>query len=345
MSEDSLKEKNMTEGAKKIGILITNLGSPEDTGYFSVRRYLREFLSDPRVIENNSLLWKIIFYSFVLTLRPFKTQKSYKKIWHHHHDSPLRLFTRWQAQALQKRFQTSEKVIVSWGMRYGKPALNEAIKSLCKQNCHYILHMPLYPQYSSPTTATANDYFFKTLMKFRWQPAIRTLPSFPDHPLFIQGVKHMIEKKQREHNNKFERIIVSFHGLPISYIEKGDPYYSECKKTVEALRKAMSLNEETMPITFQSRFGPTQWLKPATIDVVKKLAQQNIKHIAIVMPAFFTDCLETLEEIGEQVQEAFIEAGGKSLTPIPCLNASPEGIDVLESLARRELAGWLEQSN
>lgn len=328
---------------ERTGIALVNLGTPDDTSYGAVRRYLSEFLSDRRVIEASPLFWQPILQGVVLSTRPAASGKAYRRIWNRTHDeSPLRTITRQQAEALAERMAPSG-VAVAWGMRYGSPSLEDAIRSLLQQGCSRILCMPLYPQYSATTTATANDHAFRTLMRLRNQPALRTLPPFPDDPAFIAALADSVRAAQAQAEQPFQKIVASFHGLPQAYVQKGDHYPADCQRTVQALREALGMDETSLALTYQSRFGPAKWLEPYTAPFIEALPAQGITRIAVITPGFMADCLETLDEIGNEVREGFEHAGGESFTLIPCLNNSPGGIDLLETLARRELAGWLPE--
>ena len=324
-----------------IGIILSALGTPDKPTYHAVRRYLSEFLSDRRTIETHPLIWQPLLQGVILLTHPITSSKAYRRIWNNtKNESPLRLITRKQAEYLTERMAPSG-VNVTFGMRYGTPSLKEAIYSLIRQGCQRILCMPLYPQYSATSTATTNDQIFRILMQLRHQPAIRTLPSFADHPHFITALAYNIRTAQAKADYPFERIIASFHGLPQTYVDKGDPYPNECLRTVQALRSALDIDEIVMPITYQSRFGRHAWLTPYTAPFIQALPAQGIKHIAVITPGFMADCLETLDEIGHEIHHLFLKAGGKSFTLIPCLNASTTSIDLLETLARNELAGWI----
>ncbi len=327
--------------AGRVGVLLINLGTPEDSNASGVRTYLNEFLSDRRVIEAPPLVWKPILLGAILPFRPKKTAAAYSRIWNREHDeSPLRVWTRLQAQKLAERFDSSE-VMVTWGMRYGTPSLAQAVSDLLKAGCTRILAMPLYPQYCAATTATANDQLFRYLMKLRRQPAVRTLPSFPDDPAYIGALEAVIRRTYASCEQAPQMLVTSFHGMPLTSIAKGDSYAAECQRTTEALRQALGMSAEDMPLTYQSRFGPAKWLSPATADFVSGLPEKGITRIAVVMPGFVSDCIETLDEIGNELREDFVKAGGKELTLVPCLNDAPEAIDMLETLTRRELSGWL----
>lgn len=306
-----------------------------------MRRYLAEFLSDRRIIEASPLIWKPILYGPVLTFRPRKSGEAYHRIWHHDRDeSPLRTYTREQAQQLGARL-AADDVPVAWGMRYGTPSIRQGVHELVQQGCDRILLAPLYPQYSATTTATANDQAFRVLMRMRNQPAIRTLPAFADHPAYIAALGRSIAARLGTLDFTPQMIVASFHGLPKVYVDKGDTYAAECARTITALRRAMGYDAQMMPLTFQSRFGPAKWLEPYTAPFIESLPARGIERIAVITPGFISDCIETLDEIGNEAGDAFIKAGGKELALIPCLNDSPDAIDLLEILVREQLQGWL----
>lgn len=322
----------------KTGVLLVNLGTPEETGYWSVRRYLKEFLSDRRVIEASPLIWQPILQGAVLSLRPFKSGAAYARIWDKTANaSPLRVFTQAQAEGLQRRLGD---VPVAWGMRYGTPSVARAVRDLTDQGCDRIVSLPLYPQYSATTTATANDQLFRALMELRRQPAVHTVPSFPDEPLYIDALAHGVTEALGALDFKPQRLIASFHGLPQQYVDAGDYYPADCERTAVALRSKLGLRDEQLAVTYQSRFGPTEWIKPYTAPYVEALPKAGITRIAVLMPGFMTDCIETLDEIAIELRDAFLHAGGESFAVVPCLNASGPAIDLLEGLARRALRGW-----
>lgn len=324
----------------RTGILLLNLGTPDDTSYLAVRRYLSEFLSDRRVIESSPLIWQPILQGIILTKRPFVSGANYARIWDRDENaSPLRVYTQRQAEKLRLRLK-ADGVPVEWGMRYGRPSVAQAVESLMDQGCDRIVSIPLYPQYSSATTATANDQLFRALMKLRKQPAVLTVPSFPDHPAFVRALETSVLKTLESLSFKPQRIVASFHGLPKVCIEKGDSYQDECVRTIAALRQALGLSEEQMPLTFQSRFGPLEWIQPYTAPYVSALPKQGITKIAVIMPGFMADCIETLDEIGNELREEFMEAGGEEFALVPCLNDSDESIDLLEALSRTALRGF-----
>jgi len=325
----------------RIGVLLINLGTPDATDPVSIRRYLKEFLSDRRVIEIPRLIWWPILNGIILRTRPKKSGEAYAKIWNRERDeSPLRTITRDQAADLAKRLE-ADGVLVDWAMRYGQPAIGERIAALQKAGADRILLAPLYPQYSASTTATANDKAFEALKKMRWQPAIRTLPPYHDDPAYIDALALSIEASLTVMGFEPEVVLVSFHGLPRSYLDKGDPYYCHCRKTVRLLRGRLGWSEERMPIAFQSRFGRAEWLQPYTDETIVALARKGVRNLATVSPGFSADCIETLEEMGMQNRDLFLENGGQNYALIPCLNDSRQGMDLIETLVRRELGGWL----
>ncbi|WP_337180881.1 ferrochelatase [Shinella sp.] len=326
----------------KVGVLLVNLGTPDGTDYTSMRRYLREFLTDKRVIEWPKIAWYPILFGIVLNTRPGKVGKAYETIWNkERNESYLRTYTRSQAELMAEALRDHAGVIVDWAMRYGQPSIASRMENLQKQGCERILVFPLYPQYAAATTATVNDKAFETLLKMRWQPALRTVPPYHDDPAYIDALAVSIEKHLATLDWEPERVLASFHGIPKSYFEKGDPYYCQCQKTARLLRERLGWSAEKLVLTFQSRFGPEEWLQPYTDKTVEKLAQEGVKRIAVFNPGFVSDCLETLEEIAEQAAESFLHNGGEKFSHIPCLNDSPEGMAVLETVVRRELSGWV----
>lgn len=328
-------------GKGRVGILLVNLGTPEDTNYSAIRRYLSEFLSDQRVIEANPAIWQPILQGIVLTVRPGRSGKAYSRIWNtDQQESPLKTFSRAQAEQLAGRFRKDD-VLVVWGMRYGSPSIASAVTELMQAGCDRILSMPLYPQYSATTTATANDQLFRFLMKMRRQPALRTLPPFAEDPAYIGALAASLKEALLGLPQQPQMVVTSFHGLPKDYIRKGDPYLQECESTVAALRQHLGKTAEEMPLTFQSRFGPAKWLEPYTAPFVAGLPEKGIRRVAIMTPGFMTDCIETLDELGNELRDEFMTAGGEELTLVPCLNASSYAIDLLEALARTELMGWI----
>ncbi|AJY44563.1 ferrochelatase [Martelella endophytica] len=326
----------------KVGVLLVNLGTPDGTDKKSMRRYLEEFLTDKRVIEWPRALWYPILYGIVLARRPAKVGKAYESIWNRDLDeSYLRTYTRNQAVNLAATFAGNPNIVVDWAMRYGNPSIPDKIAELKAEGCDRIVLYPLYPQYAASTTATVNDKAFQALLKMRWQPALRTVPPYHDDPVYIDALARSVEAHLAKLDWEPEMLITSFHGIPVSYFKKGDPYHCQCRKTGRLLRERLGLSEDKFMVTFQSRFGPEEWLQPYTDKTVEMLAQKGVKRIAVMNPGFVSDCLETLEEIGEQAHESFIENGGEHFTHIPCLNDSEDGMRVIEHVVSRELKGWI----
>ncbi len=326
----------------RVGVLLVNLGTPDTADARGVRVYLREFLSDPRVIENQGLIWQLILNGIVLVIRPSRKAKDYLKIWNtERNESPLKTITRAQAEKLAASIADQKHVIVDWGMRYGNPSLKSRIDALMAQGCDRILVMPLYPQYSASTSATVVDKVAAALKDMRAQPTVRFTPPYYDEPDYIDALAVSIERHLATLPFKPERIIASFHGMPQSYIDKGDPYQAQCVATIEALRVRMGLDDKGLMLTFQSRFGYQEWLQPYTAQTVEQLAKDGVRRIAVVTPGFSADCIETLEEIALENAEIFRHAGGQDFSAIPCLNDSDEGMDVIRQLVLRELQGWI----
>jgi len=326
----------------KIGVLLINLGTPDGTDYWSMRRYLAEFLSDRRVIEWSRLYWFPILYGIVLQRRPQRVGKAYAEIWNKDLDeSYLRTYTRNQADLLGKRLTAlAPNIVVDWAMRYGNPSIPERLTALKDAGCERILWFPLYPQYAAATTATVNDKAFEALTKMRWQPAVRTVPPYHDDPAYVDALAVSIERHLASLDWEPEVVLASYHGIPQSYFDKGDPYHCHCMKTSRLLRDRLGWSKERLMSTFQSRFGPEEWLRPYTDKTVEELAAKGVKRIAIFNPGFVSDCLETLEEIAGEAGESFLHNGGEKFTHIPCLNDSDLGMSVIEAVVRRELKGW-----
>lgn len=327
----------------KIGVLLVNLGTPEGTSYWPMRRYLAEFLTDRRVIEWSRLYWYPILYGIVLNRRPQRVGKAYEAIWNKERDeSFLRTYTRAQAEKLAETLgPVSRQLVVDWGMRYGEPSIPSRLAALHKAGCERILLVPLYPQYAASTTATVNDKAFDALKAMRWQPALRVAPPWHDDPVYIEALARSVRQQLGQLTWQPEVIVASFHGIPKSYFEKGDPYFCHCHKTARLLREALGRDEQSLQMTFQSRFGPEEWLKPYTDETVVDLGRRGVKRIALINPGFVSDCLETLEEIAVMARESFETAGGQEFVHIPCLNDGPEGMAVIEHVVRRELSGWI----
>lgn len=342
MRQTQLPADHPKVAAGRIGVLLVNLGTPEGTSYWPMRRYLSEFLSDRRVIETPRLIWQPILQGIVLSTRPKKSGALYASIWNRErNESPLRTFTRSQAEKLAVEFASEEDVIVDWAMRYGKPSIAERLGLLQREGCERILLFPLYPQYSAATTATVNDEGFDALKTMRWQPALRTVPPYHDEPIYIDALAESIAKHLAALDFEPEVVLASYHGLPKSYFDKGDPYHCHCQKTSRLLREKLGWTEKRLITTFQSRFGPEEWLQPYTDKTVERMAREGVKRIAIVNPGFVSDCLETLEEIAVQNREIFLHNGGEKFVHIPCMNDSPQGMRVITTVVLRELQGWL----
>ncbi|CAN7505701.1 ferrochelatase [Rhizobium sp. LjRoot98] len=326
----------------KVGVLLVNLGTPDGTDKVSMRRYLKQFLMDRRVIEWSPFFWYPILFGIVLNTRPAKVGKAYETIWNKDlNESYLRTYTRNQAEIMAKSFADLPGVRVDWAMRYGQPSIQSKIDELQKDGCEKILLFPLYPQYAAATTATVNDEAFKALLKMRWQPALRTVAPYHDDPVYIEALANSITNHLATLDWEPEVVLTSFHGIPQSYFDKGDPYYCQCQKTARLLREKLGWGKEKLQVTFQSRFGPEEWLQPYTDKTVEKLGKEGVKRIAVINPGFVSDCLETLEEIAVEAAETFHHAGGEKFTHIPCLNDSKDGMTVLEHVVRRELQGWV----
>ena len=304
--------------ASRVGVLLVNLGTPEGTGYWPMRRYLSEFLSDRRVIEWSPALWQPILQGIVLSVRPKKSGRLYEQIWNRElNESPLRTFTRAQAEKLSAELAAEDNVVVDWAMRYGKPSIRERLDALQEAGCERILLFPLYPQYSAPTTATVNDAAFDALKAMRWQPALRTVPPYHDEPVYIDALAESIEAHLATLDFEPEAVLASYHGVPVSYFRKGDPYHCQCQKTSRLLAERLGWPKGRLLTTFQSRFGPEEWLQPYTDKTVERLAKEGVTRIAVVNPGFVSDCLETLEEIAVQNAEIFRHNGGERFSHIP----------------------------
>jgi ferrochelatase len=327
---------------ERVGVVLVNLGTPDSCDTKGVRVYLREFLSDPRVIENQGIFWKLALNGIILNTRPARKAKDYQKIWNHDkNESPLKTITRAQAEKLAAELAGRGHLVVDWAMRYGNPSLKDRIEALVAQGCSRLLVVPLYPQYSAATSATVCDQAFRVLRELRAQPTLRVTPPYFRDSAYIDALANSIHSHLASLSFEPEKIVASFHGMPQAYIDKGDPYQSQCVATVEALRERMGLSDDKLLLTFQSRFGFDQWLQPYTDKTIEKLAKDGVRKLAVVMPGFAADCLETLEEIAQENAEIFLENGGEEFTAIPCLNDSDDGIQVLRQLVLRELQGWL----
>ncbi|MGH2341792.1 ferrochelatase [Segnochrobactraceae bacterium EtOH-i3] len=325
----------------RVGVLLVNLGSPEGTDYWSMRRYLGQFLSDRRVVETSRLLWWPLLNLVILTTRPSRSGKLYASVWNRERDeAPLKTITRAQAQALAAALPGADAPLVDWAMRYGKPSIRSRIESMQRAGVTRLLVVPLYPQYSAATTASVADDVFDALKTMRSIPAVRIAAPWYREPDAIAELARSLDGHVSRLSFEPEVVLFSYHGMPLSTRQKGDPYYDQCQETSRLLSAALGDRGLRTLTTFQSRFGPAEWLQPYTDDTVEKLAREGVKRIAVAMPGFFADCLETLEEIAEGTREKFLSAGGTSFAAIPCLNASPEAVGTLTGILRRELAGW-----
>ena len=319
----------------KTGVLLINLGTPDSTNWWDIRKYLKEFLSDKRVIEVNPVLWQIILNLFILNFRPSKTAHAYKKIWlKEANESPLRYYTRNQAEKLQQEL-VGENIIVNFAMRYGNPSIKSKLTELKKNGCENIIILPLYPQYAAATTATVCDEVYRTLMKMRWQPSLQIVPHYESEPSYVSALVKSIEKKIETISWKPDLIIASYHGIPKKYFDKGDPYHCYCHKTTRLIKEKFSKIE--IQTTFQSRFGPQEWLTPYTDKTLESLSAKGIKNLLVICPGFASDCVETLEEINILGRETFLKNGGEKFDFIPCLNDSSEHIKLFENLVKKYL--------
>jgi ferrochelatase len=326
---------------ERVGVLLVNLGTPDTADARGVRVYLKEFLSDPRVIEDQGLLWKVALNGIILRTRPRRKARDYRKIWNNEkNESPLKTITRGQAEKLAADI-AGDRVVVDWAMRYGNPSIESRINTLIAQGCDRLLVMPLYPQYSAATSATVCDEVFRVLAGMRAQPTLRVTPPYYDDPDYIEALAVSIETHLNGLSFRPEVIVASFHGMPKKYVEKGDPYEVQCIATVDALRKRLGLDQAKLLLTFQSRFGFDEWLQPYTDKTMEKLAKDGVRRVAVVTPGFAADCLETLEEIAQENAEIFQHHGGEQFSFIPCLNDSDVGMDMIRQLVLRELQGWI----
>jgi ferrochelatase len=327
---------------ERIGVLLVNLGTPDRADTRGVRVYLKEFLSDPRVIEDQGLLWKLVLNGIILRTRPARKARDYQKIWNtEKNESPIKTITRAQADKLTAAISDHDHVVVDWAMRYGNPSIASRIAVLTAQGCDRLLVVPLYPQYSAATSATVCDEVFRVLAGMRAQPTLRVTPPYYDDPDYIEALAVSIDAHLKTLPFQPELIVASFHGMPKKYVDKGDPYLAQCVATIDALRKRMGLDASKLKLTFQSRFGSDEWLQPYTDKTIEQLAKDGVRRIAVVMPGFSADCLETLEEIAQENAEIFKHNGGEQFAAIPCLNDSDAGMDVIRQLVLRELQGWI----
>ncbi len=319
----------------KTGVLIVNLGTPDSTNWFDIRKYLKEFLSDRRVIEVNPIIWKVILNLIILNLRPQKTAKAYKEIWMKEENmSPLRYFTIKQKNKLEKEIQDNN-VLIEYAMRYGNPSIQSKLSALQKEGCEKMLILPLYPQYAAATTATVCDEVYRCLMQMRWQPSLQIIPHYESEPLYIKALTESLNKKMKEINWSPDLIVASYHGIPQKYFDKGDPYYCYCQKTTRLLQE--SFTRVPVITTFQSRFGPEKWLQPYTDKTLETLPKEQKKNILVICPGFASDCVETLEEISIQGKKTFLESGGENFDMVPCLNDNSDHIALLKYLIEKNL--------
>ena len=319
----------------KKGVLLINLGTPDSTGWWDIRKYLKEFLSDRRVIEVNPIIWQIILNFFILTFRPSKTAHAYKQIWRKDtNESPLLYYTKKQSNELNRKIG-SENIVVDFAMRYGNPSIKSKLHQLKNEGCENIIIFPLYPQYAAATTATVCDEVYRSLMKMRWQPSLQIIPHYESEPLYIDALVNSIEKKIKTLRWNPDLIISSYHGIPKTYFDKGDPYHCYCHKTTRLIKEKFKKVE--VKTTFQSRFGPQEWLTPYTDKTLENLPKEGIKNLLVICPGFASDCVETLEEINIQGREIFIEKGGENFDLIPCLNDSLDHINLFQKLVKKYL--------
>ena len=330
----NLTNKHPSLPKEKIGVLLINLGTPESTDWWVIRKYLKEFLSDRRVIEVNPIIWQIILNLIILTFRPAKTAKAYKKIWMKKQNmSPLRYYTKIQTKKLAKRMSTKH-FVVDYAMRYGNPSIKKKMCELQKKGCQNIIILPLYPQYAAATTATVCDEVYRSLMKMRWQPNVKIIPHYESNILYIDALKKSVLRKMKKITWKPDVIVASYHGIPQKYFDKGDPYHCYCQKTTRLLREKLKI-EVPIITTFQSRFGPDAWLKPYTDKTLENLPKEGKKNILVICPGFASDCVETLEEIAIEGKESFMQEGGENFSMIPCLNETEEHIDLFQNLIEK----------
>ena len=340
----NLPEKHPTVLKEKIGVLLTNLGTPDHYSYWPMRRYLGEFLSDKRVVDYSPWLWQPLLQLIILTKRPFSSGAAYKSIWNHEkNESPLLTITKSQTEKIRERLKNNygEKVEVSFCMRYGNPSTISTVQALIKSGCTKILFFPLYPQYAGPTSATACDQFFRSLLTEKWQPAVRTVPAYFSDENYIDALAKSVEEAYSKIKERPNILVCSYHGVPKRYLMEGDPYHCQCQKTTRLLKERLGWKDTEIVTTFQSRFGPEEWLKPYTVNEVAKLAKDGKKRIAVIAPAFSADCIETLEEINEEIQESFKDAGGEAFMYIPCLNDHEDHIEALSKIIDQNLLGWV----
>jgi ferrochelatase len=330
----------------KVGVLLANLGTPDGYDYWSMRRYLNEFLSDKRVIDYPSWKWQPLLQTIILTKRPFTSGANYKLIWNEELDeSPLMTITKAQTARIAETIAArhGDGIMVDFCMRYGNPSTESKVRAMVEAGCEKIVFFPLYPHYAGATSATANDQFFRALMKEKRQPAVRVVAEYFDHPLYIEALAQSVERAWAALERKPDVLVASYHGMPKRYLMEGDPYHCQCAKTTRLLRERLGWGKEAIDTTFQSVFGPEEWLRPYTVEHVAELARTGKKHIAVIAPAFSADCIETLEEINGEIRESFEHAGGEAFTYIPCLNDEPAHVEALVAVIEENLAGWIRR--
>ena len=324
----------------KVAIILVNLGTPDGTDYWSMRKYLKQFLMDKRVVDLFRPIWWLILNGPILTFRPSKSGKAYKKIWdEQNHGSPLRKFTINQTNKLKDSFKDNKNLIIDYAMRYGNPSIEKVLNKIVEKGCSKLLLVPLYPQYAASTTATVKDEVFKWMLKQRWQPDIRTIAPWFDDKNYIKALADTVNSNLKN-KNTLDKLIISFHGIPQRYFKAGDPYHCHCIKTARLLKEELKWPDDKILVTFQSRFGPEPWLQPYTDKTIIELAKSGKKRIAVIAPGFISDCLETLEELNVEARELFIEHGGESFQYIPCLNDNKFSIKFLNNLIKQNLQGW-----
>lgn len=329
----------------KVGILLANLGTPDATDYWSMRRYLGEFLSDKRVVDYSAWLWQPLLQLVILTKRPFSSGAAYKSIWNEEaNESPLLTITKQQTAGIKDRMQSryGDRVMVDYCMRYGNPSTKSKVREMVEAGCQKIIFFPLYPHYAGATSATANDQLFRALMEEKWQPSVRTVPAYFEEPAYIDALAQSIERAYADADKRPDILVCSYHGVPKRYLMEGDPYHCQCQKTTRLLKERLGWSDTEITTTFQSRFGPEEWLQPYTVEEVARLAEKGKKNIAVCAPAFSADCIETLEEINEEIKESFEEAGGRDFLYIPCLNDDDAHLSALGGIIEDNLAGWLD---
>ena len=328
----------------KTGVLLANLGTPDGTDYWSMRKYLSEFLSDRRVIDYSPWLWQPLLQLIILTKRPFSSGAAYKTIWNNEeNESPLLTITRDQTLKLEKKLKAKfgDNIEIDFCMRYGNPSTKAKLDSLIKTGCNKIIFLPLYPHYAGATSASATDSLYRALMQATWQPTLRVIEPYFQHPKYIEILSNSIETAYKKAKIKPDVLVSSYHGVPKRYLTQGDPYHCQCQKTTRLIKEKLGWSNKDIITTFQSKFGPEEWLQPYTVKKVAELAQDGMRNIAVIAPAFSSDCIETLEEINEEIKDSFLSAGGKNFTYIPCLNSSEPHIDFLTQLISENGSGWL----